>query len=138
VPGVRDQLAAIPLFADLDSHALDAVAEMVTEVELAAGHVFVRPGQPGAGLFLIQEGCVTVEIGATRIECKAGEFVGELSLLADGIPHTARVRAATPVTCLALRRDDFVRLLHDQPRIAVYMLGVLARRLAETDRMLGH
>jgi CRP-like cAMP-binding protein len=131
-----DQLGAIPLFADLDASALADVAAVATEVELKAGHVFVQPGQAGSGLFVIQDGCVTVEIGARRIDCAAGECIGELSLLADDIEHTARVSAASDVRCLAIRRDDFTRLLHNQPQIAVNMLRALAHRLAETDRLL--
>jgi CRP-like cAMP-binding protein len=40
------------------------------------------------------------------------------------------------VKCLAISRRDFDQLLTDEPRIAVNMLRSLARRLAETDRML--
>jgi CRP-like cAMP-binding protein len=61
-----------------------------------------------------------------------GEFVGELALLTD-MPRLARVRAATPVRALAINRSAFAALLEEEPRIAVVMLPVLARRLAATD-----
>jgi CRP-like cAMP-binding protein len=41
------------------------------------------------------------------------------------------VQATTQVRCLALGRSDFARLLEEEPRIAVAMLPVLARRLAD-------
>ena len=47
----------------------------------------------------------------------------------DGVWKT--VQALTEVTCVALDRDDFARLLDTHPRLAVAMLGVLADRLAE-------
>ena len=87
-------------------------------------------------MFMIQEGSVGGRDRARTIDCATGEFIGELSLLVDGLVHTGRVRAKTPVKCLAISRDDFDRLLNDEPRIAVNMLRALARRLAETDRML--
>jgi CRP/FNR family transcriptional regulator len=105
-------------------------------MQVASGHVLIDAGQEGSGLFVLQEGSVAVEIGARTIECGAGEFIGELSLLVDGLVHTGRVRAKTPVKCLAIGRRDFDQLLLDEPRIAVNMLRSLARRLAETDRML--
>ena len=56
--------------------------------------------------------------------------------LVDGLVHTGRVRAATPLKCLAINRLDFDRLLQDEPQIAINMLRGLACRLAETDRMI--
>lgn len=132
-----ESLRAIPMFADLDDIGLWHVSELATEVTVPAGHVLLQPGQEGAGMFVIIDGEVAVELpGGTHIGCTGGEFIGELSLLVDGLVHTGRVRAATPCTCLAIGRDDFGRLLVTYPQIAVSMLKVLARRLAETDAML--
>ena len=134
---VADAIAALPMFSALDEVGLWHVSQLATEVELPAGHVLVQPGQEGAGLFIIVEGRVSVELpGGTTIDCVPGEFIGELSLLVDGLEHTGRVRAATPLRCVAIGRDDFNRLLATYPQIAVQMLKVLARRLADTDAML--
>jgi CRP/FNR family transcriptional regulator, cyclic AMP receptor protein len=135
-PELIDSLRPLPLFADLDDLALAHITAVAHPLEVAAGHVLIEAGQEGAGLFVIQEGTVAVEIGARTIECGVGEFIGELSLLVDGLVHTGRVRAKTPLKCLALSRQDFDRLLKDEPQIANNMLRALARRLAETDRML--
>lgn len=131
-----ETLRALPLFAAVDDDALAAVAAVATVVELPAGHVLIQPGQEGAGLFVIEDGNVTVEIGGRHVECGAGEFIGELSVLVEGLRHTGRVRAATPVRCLAISRHEFSGLLDAHPRLAVNMLPVLARRLADTDSML--
>jgi CRP-like cAMP-binding protein len=134
---VAETLSACPMFSGLDEVGLWHVSELTTAVDLPSGHVLVQPGQEGAGLFIIVDGRVAVELpGGTKIECGRGEFIGELSLLVDGLVHTGRVRAATPVQCLAIGRDDFTRVLDTYPQIAVSMLKVLARRLAATDRML--
>lgn len=131
-----ESLRAVPMFAELPDDALERVAQCATEVEIEAGHVLIQPGQEGAGLFVLLEGVASVELPGSTVECRAGEFLGELSMLAPGMLHTARVRASTPVRCLAINRADFERLLEDEPRVAVGMLPVLARRLAETDRLL--
>jgi CRP-like cAMP-binding protein len=124
------------MFSELPDDALERVASVAAEVEIEAGHVLIQPGQEGAGLFVLLTGTATVEVSGRSFECGAGEFLGELSMLADDIVHTARVRASSPLRCLAIRRDDFRALLHDEPRLAVGMLPSLARRLAQTDAML--
>jgi CRP-like cAMP-binding protein len=132
-----ESLRAIPMFAGLDDVGLWHVSELATEITVSAGTVLVQPGQEGSGMFVIVDGSVNVELpGGTTIACVAGEFIGELSLLVDGLVHTGRVRAAEPCTCLAIGRDDFARLLETYPQIAASMLKVLARRLAQTDDML--
>jgi CRP-like cAMP-binding protein len=76
---------------------------------------------------------VTVELPGGAVELGHGEFVGELALLADGITRIARVRATTRVKGLALGRAAFAELLEREPHVAVCMLPVLARRLAEAE-----
>ncbi len=130
-------LGTLPMFAGLDEIGLWHVAELANAVDLPAGHVLMQPGQEGSGLFVIVDGTVSVELpGGTTFECGPGEFLGELSLLVDGLVHTGRVRAATAVSCLAISRTDFGKLLNTYPQIAVSMLTVLARRLATTDQLL--
>ncbi len=127
------KLAKLPLFAHLDNDALAAVAQHVYEVEARAGQVLIEIGQPGAGMFVLEEGELEVQLpsGETIVIAKPGEFVGDLALLTDE-PHVARVRAHTQVRCLAISRQDFTALLQEQPRIALAMLPVLARRLASS------
>jgi CRP-like cAMP-binding protein len=132
-----ESLRTIPMFSGLDDVGLWHVSQLATQVQLPAGHVLVQPGEEGAGLFVVLDGTVNVELpGGASFVCGPGEFIGELSLLVDGLVHTGRVRAATPVRCLAIGRDDFVRLLDTYPQMAVSMLRVVARRLADTDDLL--
>jgi CRP-like cAMP-binding protein len=126
------KLRSIPMFSTLDDAALERIAGVVTEFEASAGHVLIESGMEGSGLFIVEEGQLTVNLhdGGTR-QVGPGEFVGELALLAPGVLRTARVQAATAVRCLAISRGDFEKLLDAEPRIAVGMLRVLGRRLAD-------
>ena len=54
-------LRAIPLFASLDGGAMADLAGCMTSFEAPAGQVLVEIGQPGSGLFVIQDGEVQVE-----------------------------------------------------------------------------
>jgi CRP-like cAMP-binding protein len=128
------KLRAIPIFADLDDEAIARVGAIVTEFEAPAGHVLTQPGQEGSGMFILEEGIVIVELpGGATVTLEAGEFFGELAILAQGVTRTARVRASTAVRCLAVARRDFAAILEAEPDIAVAMLPVLARRLASLE-----
>lgn len=123
----------VPMFAELDDDEMTWVADLATEFEVPAGFVLLEHGQPGSGMFIITDGTVTVELPQGPVELGPGEFVGELPLLADGITRVARVRATTPVKGLAISRMALLELLQREPRVAVRMLPVLARRLAEAE-----
>jgi CRP-like cAMP-binding protein len=123
-------LRAIPLFASLDDGAIVDLAGCVTSFEAPAGQVLVEFGQPGSGLFVIQDGEVQVELNGRVVTRGPGDFFGEIALLTDR-PRTARVRATMGVRCWALARKDFARLLEDHPTIAVRMLPALAEKLAD-------
>ena len=124
-----EKLRSIPLFADLSDEALDRVAELSTEFEAPAGWVLVEVGQPGSGMFVLEEGIVEVQTPDGRHwELGPGEFFGELALLTDH-PRNARIRAKTPARCLAISRMDFSKLLREEPGIAVAMLPKLAQRI---------
>ena len=124
-----DKLREIPLFAELSDGALERIAALSTEFEAPPSSVLVEVGQPGSGMFVLEEGTVDVRTPDGREwELGAGEFFGELALLTDH-PRNARIRAKTPVRCLAISRTDFSKLLEEEPDIAVAMLPKIAERV---------
>jgi CRP-like cAMP-binding protein len=123
------RLRALPLFAELDEAALERIAELTTEVEARPGQVLTRAHDPGAGMFVVEEGTVVVELRTRALALRSGEFFGELSLLAANATRTARVRALTHARLLAISRTDLLALLDDEPRLAAAMLPVVAQRV---------
>jgi CRP-like cAMP-binding protein len=129
-----EQLRKSPLFARFDDAALDRLAAPFSEVEFPANQVLIEARQPGAGMFLICEGTVVVEAHDLHRELGPGDVVGEISLLDEDGLRRARVVAKTPVTCLALSRGDFERMLAEEPELAEEMRALARERLAELDR----
>jgi CRP-like cAMP-binding protein len=126
------RLRRVDLFSTLDDDALRLVASLSTELDVPAGTVLTQPQQPGAGMFVIEEGRAVVELrGGKERELGPGDCFGELALLTPEGERTARVRAETDAHCFAIARDDFRDLLVREPRIAVALLSVLASRLAD-------
>jgi CRP-like cAMP-binding protein len=126
-----EALRRIPLFAALENDSLERLATVTKEVEVPPGQVLVQPGMKGTGMFFIADGTAVVETKHDRRELGPGEFFGELALMSQDATRTARVRAKTPVRCLALDRPSFVKLVSEQPEFAATLLEVALNRLAE-------
>ena len=125
-----DELRAIPLLAEASDAALERLAASAGELTSQAGQVLALQGDAGSGMFVVLDGTVLVEWRGGTAELGAGNFVGELALLAPGGSRNARVRALTDVRCLAIGRDDALELIESEPSVALAMLKELARRFA--------
>ena len=129
--GRVDALRRVPLFLGLDEEALEAIADAANDVEIPAGQLLVQPGQAGTGMFFIVDGTAVVETKRDEIELGPGQFFGELALMRPDAIRTARVRAKTPIRCLALDRASFRNLVASKPDVATALLEVALGRLAE-------
>jgi CRP-like cAMP-binding protein len=128
---VAERLAKVPIFSGCTKKELLTIAKVVRSIEHDRGSVIAAEGEPGAGLFVIEEGEADVTIGGRRVNhLKAGDFFGEMALL-DGGPRTATVVASTRVKLFALTEWVFRGLLMEHPTIAFRTLEAVAGRLRQ-------
>ena len=128
-----DLLRSIPIFAGLGGHALERIAKLVDEVDIPAGKVLMRQGEPGNEMFIVVSGSFTIDRDGIAIrECGAGVSLGELALLTEG-PRSATVTANEPGRVLAVGHREFHALLDVAPEISRHILGTLARHLRALD-----
>ena len=126
-------LAGIPLFASLNKRQLRKVAATARIVRFHDATTIMKAGDPGDSLYVVLDGAVTVRRrGMPTLTREQGSFFGEIALL-DGGPRIATVLAHGPVTTLMITRSRFLKLLRDQPAIAVSMVAELAGRLRATE-----
>jgi NTE family protein len=114
---LRERLRALPLFADLNEEQLDRVASGATEFDAPAGQALIERGRPGSGIFILERGHAIVEAPEGHRELGPGDVFGERALLDEDMTRTARVRAQTDVTCLAIGRAEIERLISEDPRL---------------------
>ncbi|MCZ7587414.1 MAG: cyclic nucleotide-binding domain-containing protein [Gaiella sp.] len=126
-----EELRTLPPLAGLSEVGLQRLAMRAAELRAAQGQVLALEGDRGAGMFVLCEGNVEVELRSGKLRLGAGDFFGELALLVEDGARVARVRATTPVRCISIPRDDFLTLVETEPSFALHMLRELARRLAE-------
>lgn len=92
------------------------------------GATLIDEGRRSGRLFVLMNGEVEVLRGGTSVAVisEAGAVFGEMSVLLD-LPHTATVRARTPVAVRA--PEDAATFLRQHPEIAFYLARLLAQRL---------
>ena len=114
---MKERLRGLLLFSDLDDEQLDILAGGAKEFTVAAGKPLIQRGDPGSGLFVLEEGTAVVEAPEGRHALNPGDVFGERSLFGDDGERTARVRAETDVRCLAIARPEIERVIAERPDV---------------------
>lgn len=113
---MRDRLRALLLFSDLDDEQLELLADCAKEINVAAGQPLIQRGDPGSGIFVLEEGRALVEAPEGTRELGPGDIFGERSMLNDS-ERTARVLAQTDVRCIAIPRPELEQLIAVHPQL---------------------
>jgi CRP-like cAMP-binding protein len=100
----------------------------VPRQRFAPGAVLLTEGETSGRLYVLAEGSVEVLRGETQVAVigEAGSVFGEMSVLLRR-PHTATVRAASPVGVFVF--EDAESFLKSNPEIAFFVGKLLAERL---------
>lgn len=105
-------------------------------LQVGAGTVVFREGDPPAGLFIFLRGTVDIlKHGANGGDrsiatLEAPTVLGEMSLVTER-PHSATMRTRTDCEFLLLSRPEFLRLLRDQNLAAYKVVATIAEVLAQ-------
>lgn len=125
----REALARAPVFAQLASDILDALACSATMRRFVPGDVLARERWPATACFVICGGEAEVieELGGNAEQVvrtlAEGDCFGEEALV-GGVRRAVSVRATTEGMCLVLARWDFQDLAKARPEIALDILPV--------------
>jgi uncharacterized membrane protein len=135
-----EAIRSVPLFASLDDRAAGRLRDLLTRIDVPAGAVLFRTGDHGEAMYLIEGGRIAITVTedgetVTLAELGQGDYFGEMALL-DGLPRSADAHAVADARLAVLSRDDFRRLILDNPAVALEMLTATFSRLRLTGRML--
>jgi MFS family permease len=122
------RVARLPLFAGVSPAALEVAATRLVPVQVAAGDVVIREGDPADRFYIIESGrfAVDQQDPGTRLprrlrEMGPDEVFGELGLMHEA-PRSATVTAITDGRLLALEGPEFLELLNAGPELGGRML----------------
>jgi len=124
-------LKRAPLFEGLSKKELAEIARVTEDLEVPAGKVLCKEGDTGQEFFVIVKGKTEVSRKGKPIAARGdGDFVGEIALLED-TKRTATVTATTPLHVFVLTRQDFRRLVAENPSVERKVMQALVRRVLE-------
>ena len=122
-------LRSMSLFAPLPPPTLEVLARALHLVEVPAGTVVIRQGDPGDLFYAIADGEVEVIRDGDRVAVLGrGDGFGELALLLDR-PRNATVRTLTDSRLYTLSPDEFVPAVTGHPRAAQAGADIVRIRL---------
>lgn len=138
-PDVLEALREVPLFQGLSTGELKKLSRLLHARTYQAGEVIFREGDPGAGMYLVQQGEVAIVIrladgGERQLACLSErQFFGEMALLEDA-PRSASAVARVRTELLGFFEPDLEGLIERDSRLGSRVLWNLARLMASRLR----
>lgn len=132
-------LRSIQLFSNIPPKQLKLLAFASERVELSAGQILFSQGDVAGAAYVIIDGAVDVlvtpENGRENLIVVRGrnEIIGEMAILSDH-PRSATVRARGKLVCLRIKKEHFLEILAESPKLWLDVVRVLVERL-ETATM---
>jgi len=131
----------VNLFNILDIEDIRVISRIANVKALPKGYMVFQEGEQGDALYIIIKGKVKVSLydddGREYILDIIGKdgFFGELSIL-DDLPRSANIITIEECEFLVLKRDDFIKILMENPAITVNILKTIAARLRAADERI--
>ncbi len=135
---IGNLLQTSPLFKRFDDATRYLLIDKFQRRGYQSGDALITQGQPGQGLFVIAAGEVEVLVekdgeSVPVAQLKPGEVVGEIALL-KGSMTTATVTAKGRVGALFLPRDDFQKILDENPEVRSYLENLSDDRIKASEQ----
>lgn len=132
-----EYLIGTQLLQAAPEEARSQVLACLAHTYVQAGERFIRQGEEADCLYLIQEGSCLVsvdrdEVGNAVARRKAGEIVGEMSILI-GEKRTAHVDAETEMKMWRMSRVEFEELCLAYPNIREFVTDLVTKRISESE-----
>jgi MFS family permease len=126
---------SMPVFAALPPNVIERIVVDLVPVEIPAGQVLLREGDPGDRCYLIADGRAEVIRGGIRVdESVEGDLVGEIALLRN-VSRTATLIALSPMRLFALDREPFLAAVTGHPQSHARAVALAAERFPTDDQV---
>jgi CRP/FNR family transcriptional regulator, cyclic AMP receptor protein len=136
-----DVLARNPVFSVLSAPRRRELAEAGRPVELARGRRLFSRGDAADAAYAIIGGELEVTIEGPDgravfiARLGSGDVVGEMGVL-DGVPRSTDATAMRKTELWRIDRSHVLDAITNEPGSALALLGVLARRIRDTDALV--
>lgn len=125
-------VAQVDFFSRLNAEQIARIAGQLQSRMVESEETIIRRGDMGDCMFFIVSGECRVELEPEPVYLRAGDFFGEIALVAH-TERTATIRAATRAQLLVMHKKALDRLRRDIPELDENIKRVARGRLAELD-----
>ena len=133
-----DLLHSIPLFARLGKADLQSLGKLADEVDVPAGRVLMREGEPGSEMFVIVSGRVRIDRGGETIaDLDEGDWFGEMAILSEG-DRTATATVTAPSRLFVVGHREFHSLMDAMPSVRTAVFECVADRIRKLEAPAAH
>ena len=129
------------ILASLNEDQQRAALAVAVQRDVKKGEVLLAQGEPGTSMFVVRRGICKVVIYTSSGKevildyIGPGQAFGEISLF-DEMPRTASVIAVEPSKITEFQRRDVLKLLEQDPDMAIRVVRLLCQRLRKTDALI--
>ncbi len=129
------------LFQSLDEVAIGEIAKLFKERHAKRGQTLFMKGDKSHEMMLVAEGMIHIIANSPdgkEVILNAigpGGIIGELALL-DGKPRSAQANVVEDCRMLVISREDFMKLLRQEPDLAIQMMILLSKKLRDTSSQI--
>jgi CRP-like cAMP-binding protein len=125
---VSNDLAAVPLFAQLGEADRAVIARHLDELDFSEGQILITEGKNNHTFFVLRSGEVEVQVpGKPPRRLGAGDFFGEISV-DQNVAATATVVARTAVTAWVMSQQQF-RAVRGNTELLLRLRTAMTQRL---------
>jgi CRP-like cAMP-binding protein len=122
-------IGTIAVFAELDEHQRNCVADACRELDVEAGTTLTEEGEFGYAMFAVKSGTADVFKDGEHVRMLGpGDVFGEIACFFGG-QRTATVVAKTPMELVMLFNGELWRLDREVPEVADRLRATVADRL---------
>jgi CRP-like cAMP-binding protein len=123
------KLDGLQLFDGLSTQELEVIARHAVEIDVPEGTELVRDAELAWDFYVIKEGSADVRHGPTQLATLgAGDFFGEIGVLASDRRRTASVVTTSPVKAIRLTTHQLRMIADEFPAIAERLRAAVADR----------
>lgn len=137
-----EMLRTIPMFAGVDPAKLKLLAFSSERVTFNDGQVIFKQGKEGDNAYVVLDGVADVifekdgkEIPVAQVGKNA--LIGELAILCNA-PRSATVRAHGNLEALNIKKEYFLGLITEFPKIGIHVMQLLAQDITNATRELAN
>jgi len=135
---IRNVINDVEIFSKLPDRVKEELLSMLHVKEINKNEEILKKGEPAGDFYIIISGIMEV-VGKDKNNreqiitfLQKGDCFGEMSIITNE-PVAATIRTNTKATLLLLKKHDLLYLLEEYPKINVFFVKLISKRLRKTN-----